>query len=211
MSDDFFDVEDQAATQETVTAEAKESPDSETPETSAVEASAPNEEKQDKDDSEDSAEDTEQTETEKKEQEPTSFPILDDAYEDGKYQVTFAITYLPRKEGESEQMLAVGVRNHLDQPILKLVPESQFGPLPPLLLSMLEELKSLLPGRAMERIQAKAKEQAEKEKRQQRHKPKQKTASTLPTKAGNKTSLPAKEQLNLFDELMGTPSSQQGG
>lgn len=207
--DDFFDTEDQVAAQETTAAEVKEPAPSEAPESSKAEASTPSEEEQKEDDSEDSTEDVEQTEAEKKEQEPSSYPILDDAYEDGKYQITFAITYLPRKDGESERMLAVGVRNHLDQPILKLVPESRLGPLPPLLLSMLEELKSLLPGRAMARIEAKAKEQAEKEKRQQRLKPK--TASASPAKAEKKTSLPAKEQLNLFDELMSSPSSQKGG
>lgn len=61
--------------------------------------------------------------------------------------ITVGIQLLP-DDGSGDRSVIVGVRNHTDAPILKLVRQSQLGELPPVIGDLLQELKTDLPRRA---------------------------------------------------------------
>lgn len=75
---------------------------------------------------------------------------------DARVSVTMAL--LPR-EGEAERRMAVSIRTGGDTPIVLAGPASEF-PLPPPITAVLDELKELLPTRAMQKIEKEAKEKS---------------------------------------------------
>jgi hypothetical protein len=75
---------------------------------------------------------------------------------DARVSVTMAL--LPR-EGETERRMAVSIRTGGDTPIVLAGPASEF-PLPPPITALLDELKELLPTRAMQKIEKEAKEKS---------------------------------------------------
>lgn len=76
---------------------------------------------------------------------------------DGK--VSAAMVLLPI-EGETERKMVVSIRAGNDTPIVQSGPASEF-PLPTPITAMLDELKELLPTRAMKKIEKEAKEKSQ--------------------------------------------------
>lgn len=111
---------------------------------------------------------------------------------DGK--VSAAMVLLPI-EGETERKMAVSVRAGNDTPIVQSGPASEF-PLPAPIKAMLDELKELLPSRAMKKIEKEAKTQA-------KSKPGSKTptksaAPATTTKPAPVTTKDGKTQMSMF-------------
>jgi hypothetical protein len=78
--------------------------------------------------------------------------------------VQIAIQLLPDDGDANGRMVVVGVRSHLDAPILRLMRSNELGALPPLVASLLDELKADLPKReqaAREAVEKKKTEKAE--------------------------------------------------
>jgi len=63
-------------------------------------------------------------------------------------------------------MVVVGVRSHLDTPILRFVRVNELGTLPPIVNALLDELKAELPAREQTAREAYEKKKEEKAKRQ---------------------------------------------
>ena len=61
--------------------------------------------------------------------------------------VQIALQLLPDDGDSNGRMVVVGVRSHLDAPILRIVRLNDMGVLPPLVNTLLDELKSELPAR----------------------------------------------------------------
>jgi hypothetical protein len=100
--------------------------------------------------------------------------------------VQIAIQLLPDDQGRlgdgdaNGRMVVVGVRSHLDAPILRLVRLNELGPLPPLVGELLDALKAELPTREQAAREAFEKKKEEKEKRKA-------TVTASKTTRGNKT------------------------
>ena len=80
--------------------------------------------------------------------------------------VQIAIQLLPDDGDTNGRMIVVGVRSHLDAPILRFIRMNELGPLTPLVATMLDELKAELPAREQAARDAYEKKKAEKAKRQ---------------------------------------------
>lgn len=111
---------------------------------------------------------------------------------DGK--VSAAMVLLPI-EGETERKMVVSIRAGNDTPIVQSGSTSEF-PLPTPITSMLDELKELLPTRAMKKIEKEAKTQA-------KSKPGSKTptksaAPAATTKPAPVTTKDGKTQISMF-------------
>ena len=79
--------------------------------------------------------------------------------------VQIAIQLLPDDGDPNGRSVVVGVRSHLDAPILRLVRLDGIGPLPPLVATLLDELKVDLPAREQAAREAFEKKKEEKAKR----------------------------------------------
>ncbi len=79
--------------------------------------------------------------------------------------VQIAIQLLPEDGDPKGRMIVVGVRSHLDAPILQVVRLNELGTLPPLVKALLDELKSELPAREQAASAAFEKKKEEKAKR----------------------------------------------
>jgi hypothetical protein len=79
--------------------------------------------------------------------------------------VQIAIQLLPHDGDASGRMVVVGVRSHLDTPILRLVRLNELGPLPQLANELLDALKAELPAREQAARDAFEKKKEEKAKR----------------------------------------------
>jgi len=78
--------------------------------------------------------------------------------------VQIAIQLLPNDGDANDRMVVVGVRSHLDAPILRVTRLNELGALPPLVSALLDELKAELPKReqaAREAVEKKRTEQAQ--------------------------------------------------
>lgn len=78
--------------------------------------------------------------------------------------VQIAIQLLPSDGDANGRMVVVGVRSHLDAPILRVTRSNELGVLPPLVTALLDELKAELPKReqaAREAVEKKKAEQAQ--------------------------------------------------
>lgn len=80
--------------------------------------------------------------------------------------VQIAIQLLPDDGDASGRQVVVGVRSHLDTPILRFLRMNELGVMPPIVATLLEELKTQLPAREQVARAAYEKKQAEKAKRQ---------------------------------------------
>jgi hypothetical protein len=117
---------------------------------------------------------------------------LQEIWPGSEVSATFAL--LPQTEG-ADRMVTVSIRANRDTPLVHSCLESEL-PLPAPILAMLEELKVLLPGRAMESIQ-KAAKSAKKIKR----KPTIVTSPTKPVKTEplpTPTPISSSTQMNMF-------------
>jgi hypothetical protein len=79
--------------------------------------------------------------------------------------VQIAIQLLPDDGGANGRMVVVGVRSHLDTPILRLVRLNELGSLPPLVNELLDALKAELPAREQAAREAFEKKKEEKANR----------------------------------------------
>jgi len=79
--------------------------------------------------------------------------------------VQIAIQILPGDGDANERMVVVGVRSHLDSPLLRLVLLNELGTLPPIVNALLDELKTELPAREQAAREAFEKKKEEKAKR----------------------------------------------
>jgi hypothetical protein len=104
---------------------------------------------------------------------------------------TFAL--LPQDEA-AERTVTVSVRVNRDTPLVQSFGESELS-FPAPILAMLEELKALLPGRAMECIQ-----KAAKSARNTKRKPTAVTSTAKPvtTESSSRASVPSNNQMSLF-------------
>src|SRR5689334_2253660 len=84
-----------------------------------------------------------------------------ESYEFDRCTLTISLQLLPTDGDPGGRRVLVGVRNHLDQPIIKAVREAELGPLPSVIAELLEQLKADLPSRQVAFEQAQAKRQAE--------------------------------------------------
>jgi len=106
--------------------------------------------------------------------------------------VQIAIQLLPDDQGHlgdgdaNGRMVVVGVRSHLDAPILRVVRLNEIGPLPPLVTTLLDELKAELPAREQAARTAFEKKKEEKARRKSVV-----TASKTPRGKKSKTTLSA--------------------
>ena len=80
--------------------------------------------------------------------------------------VQVAIQLLPDDGDGNGRMVVIGVRSHLDVPILRFVRVNELGTLPPIVNALLDELKAELPVREQAAREAFEKKKAEKAKRQ---------------------------------------------
>lgn len=106
---------------------------------------------------------------------------------DGKISAT--IVLLP-VEGEAERRVVVSIRAGNDTPIVRSGSASEF-PLPTPITSMLDELKELLPTRAMKKIEKEAKEKS-------RTDPQTAASKTTPTAKPAPVTKDGKTQMSLF-------------
>jgi hypothetical protein len=91
-------------------------------------------------------------------------PIEKQPYDFDHCTVQIAIQLLPDDGDANSRMVVVGVRSHLDAPILRVTRLNELGALPPLVTALLDELKAELPKReqaAREAIEKKKAEQAQ--------------------------------------------------
>lgn len=80
--------------------------------------------------------------------------------------VQVAIQLLPDDGDANGRLVVVGVRSHLDAPLLRMIRLNQIGTLPPLVIELLDALKAELPAREQTAREAFEKKKAEKAKRQ---------------------------------------------
>jgi hypothetical protein len=95
-------------------------------------------------------------------------PVEREPYEFDRCTLTISLQLLPTDGDPGGRRVLIGVRNHLDQPIIQAVRESELGPLPSVISELLEQLKADLPSRQAAFEQAQAKRQAEAQARQAR-------------------------------------------
>jgi hypothetical protein len=106
--------------------------------------------------------------------------------------VQIAIQLLPDDGDAKGRMVVLGVRSHLDAPILRVTRSNELGALPPLVNALLDELKSELPTREQA-----AREAVEKKKAEQAQRKSIMTASkTARGKKDKATQLPASTVAN---------------
>ncbi len=86
-------------------------------------------------------------------------------YDFDQCTVQIAIQLLPDDGDANGRMVVVGVRSHLDAPILRVTRSNELGVLPPLVTALLDELKAELPKREQAARDAFAKKQAEQAQR----------------------------------------------
>lgn len=95
-------------------------------------------------------------------------PVEREPYEFDQCTITVGLQFLPADGNPAGRQVLIGVRNHLDQPMIKAVRESELGQLPLEVNQLLEQLKADLPARRQAFEQAQAEKQAEEEKRRAR-------------------------------------------
>ncbi len=86
-------------------------------------------------------------------------------YDFDQCTIQIAIQLLASDGDPNGRMVVVGVRSHLDTPILRIMRFNEVGPLPPIINTLLDELKSELPSRAQAAVLRFEQKQAERAKR----------------------------------------------
>ena len=79
--------------------------------------------------------------------------------------IQIAIQLLPDDGDSNGRMVVVGTRSHLDAPILRFIRLNELGALPPIVNTLLDQLKSELPARAQAAHEAYEKKKEEQAKR----------------------------------------------
>jgi hypothetical protein len=148
------------------------------------------------------------TEARSEDEEPPT--LAEDPYEFERCAITASVVWLPTDDHPAGRQMLVGVRSHLDAPILRVFREAELPlvQLPRLLEALLEELRAELPSRQVERLRRGAAEAQKRPGTRQRAP----TASKPDTPSQIASNLPAKgqvsnlAQLNLFQALTQSPT-----
>jgi len=72
--------------------------------------------------------------------------LLEEPYDFEKCTISIGIQLLP-DDGSGDRQVLIGVRNHSDPPLLKILRQSELGDLPPAIAELLVALTSDLPNR----------------------------------------------------------------
>ena len=136
--------------------------------------------------------------------------LADEPYEFERCTITASVVWLPADDHTAGRQMLVGVRSHLDAPILRVFREADLplAPLPRVLETLLEELRTELPNRQVARLRQVETEAQKKPRSYQRasNTPKPASSSQIATSTA-KGQAPTPAQLNLFQTL--TPSPQE--
>jgi hypothetical protein len=119
-----------------------------------------------------------------------------DPYEFEKCLITVAMALMPDDGSPDGRMVMLGVRNHQDAPILATCRLSDLMPLPDPVQQLLEQLKDQLPARSEKAAERKAKAEEAKKKSASKSKP---AAKTPPPAKAKKAEKPTPTSVNLFD------------
>jgi hypothetical protein len=147
--------------QDEFTEEEEETEDASAEETTEAETSSPN-------DSTDSASSnaTQSTAPTSQVEKDERSEIEKQPYDFDHCTVQMAIQLLPDDGDANGRMVIIGVRSHLDVPILRFIRANELGTLSPIVNALLDELKAELPVREQAAREAFEKKKAEKAKRQ---------------------------------------------
>jgi len=121
--------------------------------------------------------------------------VEEDVYEFGKCLITVAMGLMPDDGDPNGRLVMLGVRNHLDQPILSACRLNDLMPLPDPILQLIEQLQEQLPVRSEKAAGKKAKAREDEEKRKAAGKKAKTPVKTAPKKAEK----PKPTSMNLFD------------
>ena len=122
--------------------------------------------------------------------------VEEDPYEFEKCLITVAMALMPDDGSPDGRMVMLGVRNHQDDPLLATCRLSDLMPLPDPVQQLLEQLKDQLPARSEKAAGRKAKAEEAKKKSASKSKP---AAKTPPPAKAKKAEKPTPSSMNLFD------------
>ena len=122
--------------------------------------------------------------------------VEEDPYEFEKCLITVAMALMPDDGSPDGRMVMLGVRNHQDEPLLATCRLSDLMPLPDPVQQLLEQLKDQLPARSEKAAERKAKAEEAKKKSASKSKP---AAKTPPPAKAKKAEKPTPTSMNLFD------------
>ena len=122
--------------------------------------------------------------------------VEEDPYEFEKCLITVAMALMPDDGSPDGRMVMLGVRNHQDEPLLATCRLSDLMPLPDPVQQLLGQLKDQLPARSEKAAERKAKAEEAKKKLASKSKPAAKTPPPVKTKKAEK---PKPASMNLFD------------
>ena len=135
--------------------------------------------------------------TENKPEVPKQVNVVEeDPYEFEKCLITVAMALMPDDGNPDGRMVMLGVRNHQDEPLLATCRLSDLMPLPDPVQQLLEKLKDLLPVRSERAAERKAKAEEAKKKSASKSKP---AAKTPPPAKAKKAEKPKAASMNLFE------------
>lgn len=106
-------------------------------------------------------------------------------YEFEHCTVQIAVQFLPDDGDAKGRPVLIGVRTHLDAPIVRMRRASELGELPPVITALVDELKSELPARAQatrERLEKEKESRAQKRAKAQTPKDARTAKASKPTK-----------------------------
>ena len=122
--------------------------------------------------------------------------VEEDPYEFEKCLITVAMALMPDDGSPDGRMVMLGVRNHQDEPLLATCRLSDLMPLPDPVQQLLEQLKDQLPARSEKAAERKAKAEEAKKNSASKSKPAAKTPTPVKAKKAEK---PTPTSMNLFD------------
>ena len=122
--------------------------------------------------------------------------VEEDPYVFDQCLITIAMALMPDDGSPDGRMVMLGVRNHQDEPLLATCRLSDLMPLPDPVQQLLEQLKDQLPARSEKAAERKAKAEEAKKKSASKSKP---AAKTPPPAKAKKAEKPTPTSMNLFD------------
>ena len=122
--------------------------------------------------------------------------VEEDPYVFDQCLITIAMALMPDDGSPDGRMVMLGVRNHQDEPLLATCRLSDLMPLPDPVQQLLEQLKDQLPARSEKAAERKAKAEEAKKKLASKSKP---AARTPPPAKAKKAEKPTPTSMNLFD------------
>ena len=120
---------------------------------------------------------------------------VEDPYDFDRCTIQIGLQLLPDDGDPAGRAVVIGVRNHVDAPIVTLTRLATLGPLPQVVTELLDRLRADLPERKTAREQTAARKKAQEESARARReaaaaKPKSDTAKPTPTKVKGLAQVP---------------------